>query len=492
MKCKYCQAELEEGMTLCPACGKEQEAPVQETAEETSAPEAVEEVQEAAAPEVKEGIKATPGKIALAVIAGVVVLALLVAMVVSGLDGDAFKGNEETIAPTSGMVETQPTEAAEPATEGTIPPDGNPEDVTCKGSYSVTTEELDASRDTVVAVIGDEELTIGELQIYYWESIYAFESELGSYASQFGLDFSYGLDTQLCAIGDISMTWQQYFLDYALNVWNQHQSVALAGKDAGYELTEAYQAELEGLPELIQEQAEYYGAEDVESWVQDYIGPGCTSEDFISYMSTYYRGAGYLESLETAMSFTAEEVEAYFLENEGIYADSGITKESGKTVDVRHILLMPEGGETGEDGYPVYTDEAWAACEAEAQKIYDEWMAGDLSEQSFHDFAVQYSQDGNAYLGGIYEDVTQGYMVETFDAWCFDEARQPGDHGLVKTQYGYHIMYFVGSQDLWYAYAEADLMSDMINAKVPEAMEKYPMTVDFSAIKVGQLPEISG
>ena len=25
MKCKYCQAELEEGATLCPACGKEQE-----------------------------------------------------------------------------------------------------------------------------------------------------------------------------------------------------------------------------------------------------------------------------------------------------------------------------------------------------------------------------------------------------------------------------------------------------------------------------------
>ena len=38
MKCKYCQAELEEGVTLCPACGKEQEVaeetPVVETAEE--------------------------------------------------------------------------------------------------------------------------------------------------------------------------------------------------------------------------------------------------------------------------------------------------------------------------------------------------------------------------------------------------------------------------------------------------------------------------
>ena len=493
MKCKYCQAELEDGVNVCPVCGKEQEpveeTPVAEAVAEEAAVE-VEEVKEAAAPEIKEGIKATPGKIALAIVAGVVVLALLVAMVVSGLDGDAFKGSEETLAPTEAATEA--VADTEPATEGTIPPDGNPEDVTCKGSYSVDTEELNASRDTVVAVIGDEELTIGELQIYYWESIYAFESELGSYASQFGLDFTQGLDTQLCAIGDISMTWQQYFLEYALNVWHQHQAVALAGKDAGYELTEAYQTELDGLPALIEEQAEYYGAEDVESWIQDYIGPGCTTQDFLTYMSTYYHGMGYLEQYETSLTFTEADVEAYFLENEEVYADSGITKDSGKTVDVRHILLMPEGGETGEDGYPVYTDEAWAACEAEMQKLYDEWKAGDMSEQSFADYAVQYSEDGNAYAGGIYEGVTQGYMVETFDAWCFDETRKPGDHGLVKTPYGYHMMYFVGSQDLWYSYAEADLLSDMINAKVPEAMEKYPMAVDFSAIKLGKLAQISG
>lgn len=480
MKCKYCQAELEEGVNVCPVCGKEQaDTPVQEPVTE-----------EKATSEIKEGIKATPGKIALAVVAGIVVLALLVAMVVSGLDGEElFTGNDATIAPTSGIIETEPTEAA---TQGTVPPDGNPEDVTCKGSYSVTTEDLNASRDTVVAVIGDEELTIGELQIYYWESIYAFEGELGGYASQFGLDFTQGLDTQLCAIGDISMTWQQYFLDYALNVWHQHQAVALAGKAAGYEMTEAYQNELDSLPTQIQEMAEYYGAEDPEAWLQDYIGPGCTIEDFITYMRTYYLGMGYLEHLETATTFTDAEVEAYFAENEEVYAESGVTKDAGKTVDVRHILLMPEGGETGEDGYPVYTEEAWAACEAEAQKIYDEWKTGDLSEESFADYAVKYSQDGNAYLGGIYEDVTKGYMVETFDAWCFDETRQSGDHGLVKTQFGYHIMYFVDSQDIWYAQAKADLISDLVGAKVPAAMEEYPMTVDFTAIKLGQLPLISG
>ena len=35
-------------------------------------------------------------------------------------------------------------------------------------------------------------------------------------------------------------------------------------------------------------------------------------------------------------------------------------------------------------------------------------------------------------------------MVDTFNDWIFDPARQPGDTGIVETTYGYHIMYFVG------------------------------------------------
>ena len=35
-------------------------------------------------------------------------------------------------------------------------------------------------------------------------------------------------------------------------------------------------------------------------------------------------------------------------------------------------------------------------------------------------------------------------MVTAFNDWCFDASRKPGDTGVVETDYGYHIMYFVG------------------------------------------------
>ena len=38
-------------------------------------------------------------------------------------------------------------------------------------------------------------------------------------------------------------------------------------------------------------------------------------------------------------------------------------------------------------------------------------------------------------------------MVKPFQDWSLDESRQTGDTGIVKTDYGYHIMYFVGLGD---------------------------------------------
>ena len=100
MKCKYCDCELVEGMNDCPGCGKAQvETAAEETAEElvveTPAEEmAVESPVGEVASEVQEGIKASPKKIVLSVVAGILVLAMLVAMILSGVDGDLFKGEE--------------------------------------------------------------------------------------------------------------------------------------------------------------------------------------------------------------------------------------------------------------------------------------------------------------------------------------------------------------------------------------------------------------
>ena len=107
---------VEEVLETVPAA---EEIPAEETpAEEVTA-------QETPAEPAK---KATPGKIAVAV--GIVILlaSLLIALIVSGQNGKQKAPDAETAE----VVET---------VEATIPADGNPDDVTCKGSYSVSDEE---------------------------------------------------------------------------------------------------------------------------------------------------------------------------------------------------------------------------------------------------------------------------------------------------------------------------------------------------------------
>lgn len=487
MKCKHCQAEVEEFMKFCPTCGTAQtEEPAEEIVQETAAAEEVApETVETTEPEIKEGIKATPGKIALAIVAGVLVLALLVSMVVGGL----FKNPEEE--PTlNAPTELATEEVTTPATEGTIPPDGNPEDVTCKGSYTVTEEELNAAADTVVAVVGDAELTTSMLQVYYWESIYAFDSEYGSYASMFGLDLSQSLDTQLCETGDVAMTWQQYFLDYALSNWHSHQAMAQEGAANGYEMTDVLKEEVASISEQLDLMVETYGYEDKNALIRDYVGPGCTPEDYIDYLELYYRGYGYYEHLYDTMEISDADVEAYFTENAGAYADSGVTKDAGKYYDVRHILVNVESAA----GNDTYTDSDWETCKAEAQQILDDWKAGEATEDTFAALAVEKSEDtGSSYNGGLYEGLTKDTnFVKNFKEWYMDESRQVGDTGLVQSDYGYHIMYFVGSEDIWYATAHAELLAEKLSVFVPMAMENFPMTVDYSAIKLGALDLVNG
>ena len=469
MKCRFCDNELVEGKPFCPACGKTQE-------------EAPELIEETAAPEVKEPVKAAPGKIALAIAAGVVVLALLVALVISGVDGNIFKGGDTVVEPTSAAVETEPEETVPPTT----PPDGNPDDVTCKGTYTVSDEEITASADTVVATVGEAKLTNGVLQAYYWDGVYAFLQQYGDYAYMYGLDYTQGLDTQLCAIGDVSITWQQYFLDSALDNWHSHVAMSQEGAENGYELSGDLLEAKNNVASEMESMAASYGYADMEAFVLDYIGPGCSYEDYLEYMSAYYEGYGYFNHLYDTITFTAEEVEAYYAENEESYTQEGITKDLGKYVDVRHILLMPEGGTADANGNTVYSEEEWEACRAAAQEILDQWLAGEATEDAFAELANTHSTDpGSNTNGGLYENVYEGQMVPTFNDWCFDESRQHGDSDLVLTDYGYHIMFFVDSRDIWYVTVEEDMVSREVSVALTASMEKRALEVDYSAIKLG-------
>ncbi len=138
-------------------------------------------------------------------------------------------------------------------------------------------------------------------------------------------------------------------------------------------------------------------------------------------------------------------------ESDGYYAVyfCALDENNYNTVNVRHILVTPEVDEDlDNDGTADTNSEAaLEAAKAEAEQILADWQAGEATEESFAALADEKSYD--TAVGGLYEEVYHGMMVDEFNDWCFDEARQPGDTDVVYSQYGYHVMYFVGEGETY-------------------------------------------
>ena len=148
------------------------------------------------------------------------------------------------------------------------------------------------------------------------------------------------------------------------------------------------------------------------------------------------------------------------------------------TVSFRHILFLAQ--DTDEDG--AYSEEEIAAAAAQAEQLYSEWQTNP-TEELFINLAETESEDsGSNTNGGLYENVTQGQMVEPIDAWLFDEARQPGDTEVLSydgSNYtGTHIVYFVGPDEATYAQALAEtaLRTDTYNTWLQEQVDAVTVT----------------
>ena len=326
-------------------------------------------------------------------------------------------------------------------------------------SYTV---EADALTEDVlnqeIAVCGGDHLTNRELPYYYWQQYYTLMSNYGSYASYF-IDTSTPFDQQMCMFDD-TLTWQQYFLQAAITNYENVAAVWQDARLAGFQLSQDDQDYLDDLGSQITLAAVNNGFGSADEYLQMAYGPAATLTSYRDFVERQVTASAYLQALVDAEVYTEDDISKYYDDNADSYAGNGIEKSDVKMVNVRHILIQPEG--KNDDG--TYTDEAWAAAEKKANDLLAEWKNGEHTEDSFAFMAAENSADpGSAENGGLYEDIYPGQMVDTFDAWCFDASRQPGDTGIVKTDYGYHIMYFSSTSEhaYWYVRAEDDYLNEL-------------------------------
>lgn len=416
--------------------------------------------------------------------------ALLLAVALFALGcGDQGQPGQETAVP---QTEAQVTE---PEPTYTCPPDGNEDDVTCQGSYTTDTDA-----DAVVAVMEGAELTNAQLRAWYWLTVAQYRGS----GAEIQPDYTVPLDMQSCPVDETVASWQQFFLARALNSWHSAQSLALQAEAEGVPTEEAYkpnkhnheiylkdipatrllygfnksylpnsmhQDYLDGIPALLEELAAELGFGSAEELAMK--AAGTDPETLTQAAQLYNLGYMYLTSLSYDLRPGEEEILAR------------LTQESaGETyVDFRHVLLIPQG-EVADDGKVTATEESWETCRLEAEEMLAAWEEKS-SEADFAELANKNSRDsGSAPSGGAYRQVAKGQLIPVLEDWCFDAARQSGDTALLRSEYGWHLVYFAGAETAEHSEVREDLTAAMQTALLTAAREKYPVQVTYSAISL--------
>lgn len=361
-----------------------------------------------------------------------------------------------------------------------------PNDLYYKDNYTLSQAEMEKNRDTVVATYGEFTLTNKLLQVFYWARVYEFVEYVGNYASYYGVNYAIPFSEQVYD-AETGKTWEQMFLEQALMDWQNYAVMITTAKEAGFTLTEEQQKKLESLKPELEEKVKTGKYASIEAYLSANVCPGCTYEEYQAYNELYFVANAYYTYLTENWEVTDAELDTFYSENADTLKNNyKVDKNSGKLNSVRHILIEIQGGTEDDEGKKVYSDEDWEKCRQEAQEILDKWLAGEKTEESFAVLAKEFTDDtGSASTGGLYTGINKDTtFVKPFLNWCIDESRKTGDYGLVKSTYGYHVMYFVERDEGWILYCRSGVRTEKSEARVNELREAAAIEINYKLINI--------
>lgn len=388
-----------------------------------------------------------------------------------------------------------PTAAAETETTTqapTVPPDGNPNDVTCKGSY--TAEVLNTA--SPVAAAGEGTLSAQALQSFYALEVFDYLSRQPEVLP----DLTHGLDTQPCPIDTAVNSWQQYFLKQALHRWHAASALRQKSQADGLPVEEAFQPDPEKYEECMTDMPadkilyRYEKAYSPNSMHQAYLDAmeGTLSE--LAAQFGYSDAAQMAQAMGTDLPSLTEAANTYnfgymYLTTMGDYllpedAQEAVSDNTSTPwVNIRHILLKPEDAAD---------EKSWDNREKEAEKLLSSWQRSfRTGEGSFAEMAYANSQEeATVKLGGEYDRVTQGQLPEDLAAWCFDPERQAGEATVLRNEQGIHMLYLAKQGTQAQSQAEDAAFAQNLRDFAAQAMEDCPLTVSYDKITL-QAPELS-
>ena len=263
-------------------------------------------------------------------------------------------------------------------------------------------------RSRAAVVIDGEKYNAADVNYYY---INAYQNFMTNSYGSYLIDPNTPLSSQTY-LGDETMTWADYFKDEAVNTLKVVHAACKAAQTDGMTLTDEDKANIAANIENVKITANTNGYT-YESYLTAMFGALMTPEIYEANLERSALASKYTSNYYDNLSFTDEEVQAYYEANKNSYdiVDGGYVTISG-TPETK----KDDAGNTIEA-----TDEEKAAALEKAQNIAGSMLAtynaGDLTLEEIaklHDVS---------YTGGNNMKYSSGTAME----WLFDESRSAGD-----------------------------------------------------------------
>lgn len=237
-----------------------------------------------------------------------------------------------------------------------------------------------------------------------------------------------------------SVTYHVFSIKYSTDVTADDESNDILTYDTAYERAQnvANATSEENFNELAVENA-------LESTKDDYKKDGSTLVTTNSKSSLYTIFQDWMyDSSRTFCNTTIIPDET----NSTLYVLFFVKRElnNDNSVDFRHILLTTETYSNEDD------------LEVAAKALYQKWKNAGATEKDFIEYANQYSEDTSE--NGLYKNSMNGDLLKDIDTWLFDQSRQKGDYTLLKTDVGYHMLYYIGQDEPYWKASARESIGD--------------------------------
>lgn len=278
---------------------------------------------------------------------------------------------------------------------------------------------------TTAATIGDNEYKVVDLDYFYYSTLNGY----GNNAEAYGLDLKKPLDEQEAYDG---YTWQDVLTDNALTSLNSVAVLANQAREAGYELSEQGQSNVQAALQNAEAYATIYGSS-VEQFLKATYGKYMTIEDYTRILTEIQLAGEYGNQVMEGMEASDEEINSFYQEHT---ADLDTIDYSCYLVPFETTTKDPDQGEIPLDADTIEANRQEA--EAHAQEILDALVAGkDIEAKKL---AETYGAVDNSNKLGI--------SYTGYADWMADSSHKAGSHALVENKHassdeviGYYAIY---------------------------------------------------